>query len=84
MVDFNADGAGVDGARFAGVLAFTFEFGRRAWAEKAERVQVAFEVSPLAVSVENAFAFRVGTIIRGAVDDRAGSLRCRGHIECWF
>ena len=48
-------------------------------AEKAERVQVAFEVSPLAVGVENVFAFWVGTVVRGAVDDRAGSLRFRGH-----
>ena len=79
VVDFNADGAGVDGAGFAGVLALAFEFGRAAGAEKAERVQVAFEVSPLAVGVENVFAFWVGTVVRGTVDDRAGSLRFRGH-----
>lgn len=79
MVDFNPDGAGIDSACLAGVLAFALEFRRGAWAEKAERIQVAFEVSPLAIGIENAFAFGVGAIGRGAINDRAGSLGFRGH-----
>ena len=63
MVDLDADRAGVDGAGLAGVFAVSFKFGRWAGTEKAERVEVAFEISPLAVSVENAFAFGIGAVI---------------------
>jgi hypothetical protein len=35
------------------------QFGRVARTEKTEGIEIAFEVSPLAVSVENALAFGV-------------------------
>ena len=62
MVDFDSDGRGVDGAGFAGVLAFDLQFGGGARAEEAERVEVAFEVSPLAEGVEDAFALGVSAV----------------------
>ena len=48
MIDLHADGAGVDGAGFAGVIPLPFEFGGEARAEESEGVEVAFEVSVLA------------------------------------
>jgi len=63
VVDFDADGRGVDGAGFAGVLTFDLQLGSDARAEKAERVEVAFEVSPLTEGVEDAFAVGVGPLL---------------------
>ena len=62
MIDLDADGAGVDGAGFAGVFAFVFEFGRGAGTEEAEGIEVAFEVSPLAVGGEDALALGIGAV----------------------
>jgi hypothetical protein len=56
VVDFDADGRGVDGAGFAGVLTIALQFGGRAGAEKTEWIEVAFEVSPLAEGAEDALA----------------------------
>ena len=81
VIDFNADGAGVDGAGFAGVVALAFEFGGLARTEEAEGVEIAFEISELAVGVENAFALGIGGV--GFEDGRAGaaigSLGFRSH-----
>ena len=63
MIDFDADRAGVNGAGLAGVFAVLFEFGSGAGTEEAERVEVAFEVSELAIGGEDAFAFGVGTVV---------------------
>ena len=60
MIYFDTDGAGVDGAGFAGVFAFVLKFGGIARTEKTEGIEIAFEVSPLAVGAENALAFGVG------------------------
>ena len=82
VVDLDADGAGVDGAGLAGVLAFVFEFGRVARAEEAEGIEVALEVSPLAVGVENAFAFGIGSVIGFSDGDAGAAIGClylRGH-----
>ena len=57
VVNLDTDGAGVDGAGFAGVLTVNLQFGRDARSEKAERVEVAFEISPLTKGVEYSFAF---------------------------
>src|SRR5579863_5132688 len=53
VVDFDADGAGVDGAGFAGVLAVVLEFGRVAGTEKAEGIEIALQVAPLSIGVED-------------------------------
>ncbi len=83
MVDFDADGRGVDGAGFAGVLAFELQFRSGARAQKAEGIEVAFKISPLAKGAEDAFAFRVGAIAGRRLDDGgAGGLRFWGsHRE---
>ena len=65
MIDFDADGAGINGAGFAGVFTVVFEFGRFAGSEKAEGIEIAFEISPLAVGVEDALALRVGAVVGG-------------------
>src|SRR5580704_4086798 len=65
VVNFYSDGGGVDGAGFAGVFAFELQFGSYARTEEAEGVEVAFEVSPLAESVEDTFALGVS----GRFDD---------------
>ncbi len=62
VIDLDADRAGIDGAGFAGVFAFAFEFGRFAGTEEAEGIEVALEVSPLAVGVEDALALGVGAV----------------------
>ncbi len=83
MIDLDADGAGVDGAGFAGVFAFVLEFGRFAGTEKAEGVEVALEVSPLAVGVEDALALGVGAVGfgDGGAGAAIGSLGFRGHMS---
>src|SRR5579863_6921271 len=69
MVDLDADSAGVNGAGFAGVFALALQFGSFAGTEEAERIEIALEVSPLAVGVEDALALWVR-----AVDDcRSGA-----------
>ena len=81
VIDLDADGAGVDGAGFAGVFAFVLEFGRFAGTEKAEGIEVALEVSPLAVGGEDAFALGVGAVGfgDGGAGAAVGSLGFRGH-----
>ena len=82
MVDLDTDGAGVDGAGFAGVLAFVLEFGRFAGAEEAEGIKVALEVSPLAVGIENALAFGIGAVVGfsdGGAGAAIGCLYLRSH-----
>jgi hypothetical protein len=78
VIDLDADGAGVNGTGLAGVLAFFFKFGRIAGTEKAKGVEVAFEVSPLAVGAENAFALGVGAVVGGVVEYGDRSLGCWG------
>ena len=58
VVDFDADGAGVDGAGLAGVLAFPFEFGGEARAQESQGIEIAFKVPVLAVVGEDAVALR--------------------------
>ena len=82
MVDFDADGARVDGAGFAGILAIVLEFGRVAGTEKAEGIEIAFKVSPLAIGVEDALAFEIGAVVGfddGGAGAAIGSLGFRGH-----
>ena len=59
MIDLDADGAGVDGAGLAGALPFPFEFRGEARAQESEGVEVAFEVSVLAVGGKDAVALGV-------------------------
>ena len=80
MIDFDADGAGINGAGFAGVFAFALQFGCIAGAEESEGIEVAFEVSPLTIGVEDAFPLWVGAVF----DDSGGQaavrvLGFRGH-----
>ena len=65
MVDFDSDGAGVDIAGLMGVLPVLFELGSGAGTEESERVEVAFEVSELAIGGEDAFALGIGTVVGG-------------------
>ena len=87
VVDFDADGAGVNGAGFASVFAFCSSSGVGARAEEAEGVEVALEISILAVGAEDAVALGVGavgvstTAVNGAA---VGSLGFRGHKKCWY
>ena len=80
VIDLDADGAGVHGAGFAGVIPFPFEFGGEARAEESEGVEVAFEISVLAVVGEDAVALGVGG---GGLDNGGGAsvriLGFRGH-----
>src|ERR1700686_5362343 len=62
VIDFDADGARLNSAGFAAVLPLVLQFRRVAGAEKTERVEVAFEVSTMAVGVKDAITFWVGTI----------------------
>src|SRR5579872_1564382 len=74
VIDLDPDRAGVNRAGFAGVFTLSFKLRRGTRTEKAQRVKVAFEVSVLAISVEDAFAFGVGAVIGGgAFEHRAGS-----------
>src|ERR1035438_4046542 len=81
VIDFDADGARVDRAGFAGVLAFALQFGRFAGAEETEGVEVTLEISPLAVGVEDAIALGVGGVggfCYGGARAAIGSLGFRG------
>ena len=82
VIDLDPDGAGIDSAGFAGVLAFRFQFGRVAGMEKAERVEIALEVSPLAVDVKNALALGIGAVgfSDGGAGAAVGSFGFRGHM----
>lgn len=60
MIDLDSNGAGVNGASLAAILAIDLKFRRRAWTKKAKRIKIAFEVSPLAKGAENAFP--LGTV----------------------
>ncbi len=83
VVDFDANGRGVDGAGFAGVLAFDLQLRSGARPQKAEGIEVAFKISPLTKSAEHAFALRVGAIVGRRLDHGgAGGLRFWGsHRE---
>jgi hypothetical protein len=62
VIDLDADGRGIDGASLAGIFAVALKFGMRARAEKAEGIEVGFEVSPLAVGGEDVLPIKVGAI----------------------
>ena len=62
VIDFDTDGARIDGSGCTGVFAFPLQFGRLSGAEKAERIKVAFEVSELAVSLEYSLTLEVGAV----------------------
>ena len=83
VVNLDADSAGIDGAGFAGVFAFVLEFGRFAGTEEAEGVEVALEVSPLAVGGEDTFAFGIGAVgfCDGGAGAAVGSLGFRSHMS---
>src|SRR6516225_7143244 len=79
MIDLNTDGAGINAASFSGILAIALEFERRTRAQKAERVEIAFKVSPLSIGSEYALPLGVCSVSRSTVDYRAGSFGCQGH-----
>ena len=60
VIDFNTDCAGIDGAGLASVLAIALQFWGFARTKKTDRVEVALEVSKLAVGVEHALALGIG------------------------
>ncbi len=59
VIDLDADGRGVDGAGFAGIFTVDLQFGSDARTEKAERIEIALKVSPLAEGAEDALALGV-------------------------
>ena len=64
MIDFDADGGGVDGAGFARVFAVNLQFRSGTRRQKAEGIEIALEVSPLAVSVEYTFTLWIVGMVR--------------------
>jgi hypothetical protein len=75
VIDFDADGAGVDASRFSRVLALDLQFGRHAGAEKTEGIEIALQISPLAVGIENGFAFSPAGIVRLSPRDGRAAIR---------
>ena len=59
VIDFDANGRGVDGASFGGVFAVDLQFNGRTRAQKTERIEVTLEISPLAEGAEDALALGV-------------------------
>ncbi len=81
VVDFYADGARVNRPSLASILIFNLQIGMRPRSQEAERIQVTFEVSPLAEGAEDAFALWVGAVVNRVIDyggTAAGSLGFRG------
>ena len=72
VIDFDADGAGINCAGLAGVFAFALQFGSFTGSEKTERIEIAFEISKLTVGVEDTFPFEVGAVA-GFDDGDAGA-----------
>lgn len=54
--ELGADGAAVNPSRLFGVLTLDLQIGMRHRLQKSERVEVGFEVSPLAEGIEHTFA----------------------------
>src|SRR5271154_3115864 len=83
VVDFDPNGAGVDGAGFTSVVVVDLQFRSGARTQKTEGIEIAFEVSPVAKGIKDAFALGVDAV--GCSFDHggsAGSLRFRnGHKE---
>src|SRR5215469_6197820 len=79
MIDLNSDRAGVNGAGLSGVLAVALKFGSGSWPQKSKGIEIALEISPLAVGCEHTFALRIGSVGRSTVKHRAGGLGFRGH-----
>ena len=81
MIDLDADGTGVNATSFARVFAVVFEFGRGARTKEAERIEIAFEVSPLAVGGENSFAFGIGAVVAGRGHRGGAGNLCLRHMS---
>src|SRR3984957_4800381 len=84
VVDLDADGGRIDGARFARVFTLNLQFGSRAWSQKTERIEVAFEVAELAEGVEDPLTLQVDIVLRrsfdyGGASGTVGTLGFRGH-----
>ncbi len=78
--ELDADGAGVDAAGFAGELAFDLQFRLRLRLEETERIEIGFEVSPVAEGVEHAFALEAGRLHEAGQNSWRRILRIsRGH-----
>ena len=57
-----ADGSAIYAAGFLRELAVDLQIGLRSGCRKSQRIEVGFEISPLAESVKNAFALAVGCV----------------------
>src|SRR5580704_12562325 len=84
VVDLDADGRRIDGARFARIFTLNLQFGSGAWSQKTEGIEVAFEVAELAEGVEDPLTLQVDIVLRrsfdyGGASGTVGTLGFRGH-----
>jgi hypothetical protein len=59
MLELYANGSAVNASRLLGELALNLQIRVRPGVEKAERIEVGFQISPTAECVEHALAFFV-------------------------
>jgi hypothetical protein len=81
MHEFGADGSTVDTASLLGESAISPQFGMRDVGQKAERVEISFQVSPMTERVENALAVAVGIFQNSGEGGFTSSLSSGGHIS---
>jgi len=60
--ELDANGAAVDAPCFVRELIVDSEIDVRGGTKKTERIEVGFEISPVAECVEHAFAFSIGRV----------------------
>ena len=60
--EFHTDGAAIEASRFAGEFAHDLQFGRRRFRQKAEWIEIGFQISPLAEGIEDTLPLSVGGI----------------------
>src|SRR6266567_2053868 len=83
VCEFDANGCAIRGAGFLRKLALDLQIGVFLWLQKAERVEVGFEVSPLAKSIKNSLTLAVGSVHycgTGGIGGSRLSARHRRHL----
>ena len=78
VIDFHSDRAGVNGASFAGIFPFPLQLRGETGTQKAQGVEVAFEISELAVGGENTLTIGVG---KGRFRLQRSSLRWNSWVS---
>ena len=80
MHELHSDRAAIDASRVLGKLAVDRQIGMRHGAEKAERIEIGFQISPAAECVEHALAFPVG-FVQYSGGGSGNSLASSGHMS---